>query len=512
MGRGVGSPDTGRSDVAAGLFLAAVALAWGAAAAPRCYGEGDSSELTLALALGGMPHPTGYPLYVLAGHLATSLLHGLGIAWPVAANAWSALGSAVAIFFLHRLAVALAGERLPASGMARSLLTTIPFLPLLAQPAWHAAASMAEVTSWHAAWTLGAAWTAWRLAREAPGSPLPRFFLGGAVIGLGLAHRATSVLVAIPLAVWAAPRLRRSAGGGLALPASAAFAAFALGLLLPLLSWGWITYRALHPAAFQWPLLEPGWAGLVGHVTARAYGGYLGGFNPSAPEMRLLATAIPWIAVGLVAWLVEMLASGPGPRRTFAFAVGTALLAQALFVFAYRVPDPSAHVVPILALVALYVPAFGARILARAGGAAASLAGAALLIALLPAWIGADLRAKRSAKETDRIVREAWRRVPFEHGLVFWNNDLYARLRAYQILERDRPALIVEHPGVLTWAGPRRRFQETHGFDPWNGATPRSDADLVLLPELAERAGGLPAVDFDDLIRAAGGAGERAAP
>ena len=140
------------------------------------------------------------------------------------------------------------------------------------------------------------------------------------------------------------------------------------------------------------------------------------------------------------------------------------------------------------------------------------LAAAALLVALLPVGVSADLAAKRSAEETDRIVRAAWRSVPFDRGLVFWRNDLYARLRAYQILEGERPGLLVENPGVLTWAKPRARFRAIHGFDPWNGTTPASEADLAALPTLAERAGGLPALDFDDLIRREGGGRESASP
>ena len=510
----------GRADVAVGFALALAALGWGLAAAPRGYAEGDASELTLALALAGAPHPTGYPIYVLAGHAVTTALHALGVSWPVAANAWSAMGSAVAIFFLHRLALSLAGARLPARGATRALLSSLPLLPLLAQPIWNSAATAAEVTSWHVAWALGAAWLAWRLAGcdeggldAAPAAPerlQGRFFAWGVVVGLGAAHHATFVLVAAPLTTWIAARrlpFWRARQGGLAALRPAALS-LATGFLLPLLSWGWIAYRAAHPAAFQWPLLEPGLAGLAGHLTGKAYAGYVGGFHPSPAETRLLLTALPWLALSLPAAAIAAATRDRTPLRSFALAIGAAIVAQAAFVFAYRVPDPSAHVLPILALGSLWLPLLAARFAARAGRAVAALAGAALLVALLPPWIDSDLLAKRSAEETDRIVRAAWRSVPFDRGLVFWNNDLYARLRAYQILEGSRPSLLVEHPGVLSWSGPRQRFRDARGFDPWNGATPTSDAELALLPDLAEQAGGLPALDFDSLIRRAGGGAE----
>ena len=81
--------DAEGEEVAVALSFAAAlaALAWGLLMAPRGYAEGDASEFTLALALAGVPHPTGYPLYTLAGHLATHLLHAFaatGHATPIA--------------------------------------------------------------------------------------------------------------------------------------------------------------------------------------------------------------------------------------------------------------------------------------------------------------------------------------------------------------------------------------------------------------------------------------------
>jgi hypothetical protein len=477
--------------------------------APRGYAEGDASEFTLALALAGVPHPTGYPLYTLAGHFVARFLHAGGVAWPVAANAWSALGSAVAAFFLARGAAALADHDSSgmnrAGGLAGALAVFVPLLVLLVQPVWSNAASGAEVYSWHAAWVAAAGWLAWRLASRAEAEALPsRAWLAwGLMIGAGLAHHATSILVSLPLTVWL---LRRAA------PSDARpLAALALGALLPLASWGWIAHRALHPAAFQWPLLEPGFAGLLKHVSGRAYGGYLGGFHPSDSDARLLVTAMPWLAFAVAATAALAWSGGDALRRSFTRVLAAAMAGQTLFLLLYRVPDPAPHLLPILALGTLSIPAIALRLGRRAGGAVAALVAAALLVALLPAAIARDAEARASADETERLVRAAWAGIPFERGLVVWNNDLYARLRAYQILEGSHPDRIVAHPGVLSWPGPRRRFQEAHGFDPWDGAPPASEAALAGLAASAARAGRMPAVDFDDALRdaRAGGAATR---
>ena len=63
-----------RRDVAASVLLAAGLFAiYAAGACPTIY-VGDSGELVTAVHLLGIPHPTGYPLYVLLGKLWTLLV------------------------------------------------------------------------------------------------------------------------------------------------------------------------------------------------------------------------------------------------------------------------------------------------------------------------------------------------------------------------------------------------------------------------------------------------------
>ncbi|HEU4334178.1 MAG TPA: DUF2723 domain-containing protein [Candidatus Eisenbacteria bacterium] len=486
----------------AAVALGLGAFAWGLLLAPRGYAEGDGSELTLTLATAAVPHPTGYPLYSLAGHLFVRIAHAAGMSWPAAANAWSAAGAALAAYFLARLAGALAAERLAASGRGGRggpgaslplLLALSPLAILLAQPIWSLAATQAEVTSWHAAWVAAATWAAWRLAARPPVAPRGAL-LWGAVAGAGLAHHATSVLVSLPLTLWLARR--RSAPRSLPL-----LAPFLAGLAIPLASFAWVAWRAVSPAPGQWPLLEAGFDGFVAHVTGRAFGGYLGGFNPAPPEAALLLTALPWLAVALPLLAVAAFARDAGPVRSFARALGAVAILQGAFLLAYRVPDPSWLALPLLVAGTAWVPRGLAALTARAGVATAALVVAAAAVAFLPSWASRDLEAKRSAEATDRIVREAWESVPFERGLVAWNNDLEPRLRAYQLLEGSHAARVVEHPGMLSWEGPRRAFRDRMGFDPWGGGLPEREEELAARLVETAAAAGLPSLDFDDAIR-----------
>jgi len=117
--------------------------------APPVTGPKDCGEFTLVLTFGGAAHPTGYPVYVVLGHLFVHALHTLGATWAYAANAWSAAGGAVALALYHALAVRLVppGARLGRFG--RFALGLVPVLLLGTNPVWLLDAILVEVYTWH---------------------------------------------------------------------------------------------------------------------------------------------------------------------------------------------------------------------------------------------------------------------------------------------------------------------------------------------------------------------------
>jgi tetratricopeptide (TPR) repeat protein len=99
---------------AGGLAAAAFAV-YAAGACPTIY-VGDSGELVAAVHTLGIPHPSGYPLYVLAGKLWSALLPLGSVAFRM--SLFSAFFAALAVGLLYLAARRLPAGRLPAAAAA----------------------------------------------------------------------------------------------------------------------------------------------------------------------------------------------------------------------------------------------------------------------------------------------------------------------------------------------------------------------------------------------------------
>jgi hypothetical protein len=480
------------------------ALAFYVFLAPTVGGEGDANELTLVLAVGGVPHPTGYPLYTLLGHAFVSALHAVGAGWWFAANAWSAVGAALALGFLHALAARLAGAAAPLSRRTAFLVALAPVLLVALNPTWVVEATLAEVNSWHAAWAAGACLAAHALLRrvlgEAPPRPGRAGLVWGLVCGAGLAHHLTAVLFIVPLTAvlfWGLVRARRSPGAFLA--------GAAAGALVPLATYGYVFYRAFHPAPYQWPQLEPSVAGVLAHLRGGQFGMLLGHFAPSETQQAQIETTIyPFLYPGLVLLLLGSLRAGGAADRAFVLAAAVAALFQGVFVLNYGAVDPGTYFLAPLLVALLAVPLWGAGLAARpATRLAAGIVALGAAVALGVVWAGAIPRRHQRLVRVEALVRAAWEQVPFRHGVIFWSNDMYTRLRAYQLLDGEKTDLYVENPGVLTWPAGRAAFRRRFGFDPLAGVALRADADLARVADNVGARTNLPTADFDELLRVA---------
>ena len=470
-----------------------------ASLAPRVMGEGDSAEFTLALALTGVPHPPGYPLYTLAGSVFVHALRGLGFGWAHAANLWSAVGAAIAILLTAALADRMILSALRLGRAPRAILVAAALAVMAVNPVFMRAATQAEVYSWEVAWTALSALAALALldrietrVSASARSEVLASLLWGALMGVVLAHRPTMAATAVPLTIVLAATMARHAR----LRPAVALAAVS-GACLPVTGQLFIAWRAAHPAAFQWPMLQPTAQSVLAHASGRYYRAYLGGGAGGDGGGQFGSALLP---VFVFAALAAVLAA-PRLRGSRAGMVLLALIVgsvlQGAFVAVYHVSDFVFFLLPLL-VPAVVLLACGAAVLL--GRVAAPVIPSALLLAIVALFAALAVRSEmahaRAIAQIDDDVRAAFIALPFERGVVVWNSDSWTRLLGYQLLERRKPGIVVLNGSVLTWQPARRAVTQRLGFDPLAGLTLRTDADLALIARHVASHTGQPVVDF----------------
>jgi tetratricopeptide (TPR) repeat protein len=112
----------GRAGIESAALGAFVFVLYALGACRTIY-VGDSGELVAAVHTLGIPHPSGYPLYVLLGKLWTLAVPVGSIAFRM--SLFSAAGAALAVALLYRLGLRL-GLRQPAAATGALLLAVSP--------------------------------------------------------------------------------------------------------------------------------------------------------------------------------------------------------------------------------------------------------------------------------------------------------------------------------------------------------------------------------------------------
>lgn len=333
------SPAPARRPLAAADLLVAVLAAvvsgviyWRGSAPGVLFGDGG--ELQFAAWTAGLPHPTGYPLYMLLGWGWTHWLDALGWAPPARAmNLLSVLAAALAVGVTYLAALALVDLAAPAvSPLVRRLAALLAAFTFALTPTFWSQALVTEVYALHAALLALLLWLAlaWygQVLQERPAdlansqaAPPGRksrswrlLALLALSVGLSLTHHRTSLLLAVVLAVFVAwvdgKRLRRAQWPVLVLLAGA-----------PLLLYLYIPLRAPHTPYLTMELtpgrpvdlLDRSPAGLIGYTLGQSFAGEL---RPvvqavaAAPgELARFPHELSWLGVGLavvgVAWLIR---------------------------------------------------------------------------------------------------------------------------------------------------------------------------------------------------------------
>jgi tetratricopeptide (TPR) repeat protein len=482
-------PDSGQPAAAGGADAAiaglmsivalAVPLAVYVTTLARGPSWGDSTELALAASTLSIPHPTGYPLYVLAAHTASLVPVG---DLPFRIGLFSAVCVAAAVMVMYRALLLATGRIAPAMAAALSFAF------------WHEVwqqATLPEVYALHLVFVGTVLWATLRLLA----APTPRALAALAfVVGLSFANHMQTVFLVPGIA--AALACARAARRLLLAPAAAAAALAAVALPLTL-------YAALALLAARQPLFDEGLvtsaARLVDHVRGKQFA-YRMFANPDpdwlGKEVRRLAAEVAtqaashW-ALGLPVALLALVglasaASGraplsPAPPPAAGAPLAAYLiasgLAAALYTANYNIPDKGAYYLTIHAGIAVCL-AFAC---AAIGGATRPPWGPpwvrrSLLVAVAALPFAANLgRCDRSrdtslADYTADIARLAPpRALVITDDLTLWWGFLYRRV----VLARDADrAFVASYPLRLPWYLPFLR---------------RLYPDLVLPPELDRR-------------------------
>ena len=300
----------------------------------RNFGE-DSGDLLVASATLGIPHPTGYPLYVLLGRVAGFLPLGT-LAFRI--NLVSALAGAASVFFLACLTFELTGASSGAGAWLAS--ATAALLYAFSQGAW-SQSSVAEVYALNAAF-LGA--ILWALARADRTGGFRPLALAAYLFGLGLTNHLLVLATAPALAIVIARRI-----------ASRSIGVRGVVLLLLLVMWGmsldaYLPVRASCGPEFSWGV--PNTPGrLFWVLTGRQYAGNF--FHRSILEvLRHVAVGRWWpdFGWGLILLGIGILGAVRGGRlglRGPALPLFATLVVALALVSVYAIPDDVGYWMPV---------------------------------------------------------------------------------------------------------------------------------------------------------------------
>lgn len=321
----------------------------------------DSGEFQLAAYLGGIAHPTGYPLYLMLGWAWS---HALPVGDPAyRVNLFSALWAALAVGTLYLLARRTL-HRLRI--LAVSPLLTRPVAALAAvtfgvSHIFWSQAVAAEVYSLHAFWTaaillLALAWDG------ATGQARGRWATALAVVvGLALTHHGTTVLLLPGLAAfcWLRGASPRDLSPGRAAQLLAC-------LLLPQLLYLYIPLRAPHTPYLTLPwdpsgppirLYENTWQGFWDFRLGKMFAGALQLGPESAQRLAATGTFLvgQFTPAGVALGLVGLLALAWKRAHGLLALTLTLYLTQAAFNLVYQIGDIEVFYIPTYLTFALWM-------------------------------------------------------------------------------------------------------------------------------------------------------------
>jgi hypothetical protein len=433
------------ADLICALCLSLAAFALYAVTAVPGPSNGDRGEWQYMPRILGLPHPTGFPLYLLLGWVWSWLPLG---SLAFRSNLFSTFWAAVTVGLVYGVARHQGLRRVAAFAGAL-------FLALV--PAFWRYAGMAEVYALHSS-LLTAALAGWLCWERASQHSAARWLWTAALLtGLALTNHPTAAFLVPVAALFLLMRWFRwpGKGGGISLPQRPGGAGArpdwrslgigAISFALPGLLYLYVPLRLwmIGPGVQQFglsesiakgrvaPFLDWTWQGVLRYITG---GDFMGGYNL---DPSLLVTSLPGLlaeqfglpllalgAVGGILWLVSRPRSGVGLLTLFLLATINAVSYAAGFAEHGEVVDLDAHLVSVYLVFALWVAQglssginIGIRVL-RNQRLSNGLVALAVVVGFAVRCWGMDLPTSRDRVES-RAVEDYWTEVlsyPLEEG------------------------------------------------------------------------------------------------
>jgi hypothetical protein len=318
----------------------------------------DSGDLATAVALGGVPHPSGYPTYLLLADLFNMLPLGGDVAYRL--NVMSAICAAVAVGLLSLAAIqasmGLFREDDPQAANLADKRRSVPFgfvevstatavLTFAFSPPFWSQAVIAEVYTLNALFVALLLWLASRVRAGSKGHLKWLCLTAGLALGNHL-----SVMFLLPLIgalVWPTWG-RQSLGLRAGLP---------LLVLAGLSLYGLLPWRAAAQPPVNWGGADR-WTGFRWLVTGEAYREYALGLpwayvgSRALALVRIIVRALAWWGLPVALWGWRLMV-----RHDRSLAVGSLLTVGLIAIYAvgYNTVDSYLYLLPALMLMSLWL-------------------------------------------------------------------------------------------------------------------------------------------------------------
>ena len=418
----------------------------------------DGGDLVTAAALGGVPHPSGYPIYMLLARLFLWL--------PLGDEArrlnWlSAVFAALALLGFYALASQLLAHqsdwlRRASVFGAGSVLATTPLL-------W-ALATISEVHTLHLFFVVALLWALWRW-REQP--RLSRVTLLGLLLGLGLGNHLTLLLTTPAVGVIFLLEVARSKETSRLMQCAQWLSGGALGLYLGLLVYAYLPIASSVSSYTPWGNIDSAEA-FSAHVGGALYHHYL--FALPLEEWPRRALVLWQMALsefqgwGYVLALVGLVAHW---RTDWRGALGLAcgVSANVLFAIGYNTSDSFQYLLPTWLICGLWL-ALGLHVAFdytrrqwRRGAGAALFIGVCVIGGLIIArrYPLLDVSQDRAAEQ---FAFQALGALPHDAILISGSDAHTFALWYFALVRRARTDVIIVDQDLFSHA-PYRAYLQT---------------------------------------------------